>query len=133
MQRYLVVAAVSVLVLLMCYVSGVALAQGGEEIEYSWGTASSISSSQIVVTEYDYGTEENVDVVYTVDPDVELKNADSLKSIVVGDNVEIEYVVRGGKKVAMVITVEKTSYEEENMPLETYEERAEYPLEEIEY
>lgn len=133
MQRYLVVAAVLVLVFLICYVSGVSLAQEEEEIEYTWGTVSSLTSNQIVVTEYDYDTGEDVDVTCAVDSGAELKNVDSLNNIAVGDSVEIEYVVRDGKKVVKVISLEKPSYEEESTPSEAYEERTEYSPEEVEY
>ncbi len=132
MKRYLVVAVVLALGLVFS-VSGVSLAQEEEEAEYSWGTVSSISSNQIVVSEYNYDTEENIDVVYTLDPKMELKNVNSLKDIAVGDSVDIEYAVRDDKKVAKVITVEKSSQEEESTPSETYEEEPEYSPEEIEY
>jgi len=125
MKRYLVIATALVLGFLMCFVSGISLSQEEEETDYSWGTVNSVSSNQIVVTEDDYDREEEVDVTYAIDPKVELKNVDSLKSIAVGDSVDIEYVVRGGKKVAMTITVEKPSYEEEYTPSETYEEEIE--------
>ena len=133
MKRYLEIAAVLVLGFLMCSVSGVSLAQEEEKTEYSWGKVSSASSSQIVVREYDYDSDEDVDVTYTIDPKAELKNVDSLKSIAVGDSVDIEYVVKDGKKVAKVIAVEKSSQEEESTPSETYEEEPEYSPEEIEY
>ena len=122
MKRYLVVAAILVLSLSVCFLSSMSLAQEEEEMEYSWGTVSKVSSNQIVVPQYDYESGEEVDVTYTVDPNVELENVDSLKSIAVGDNVDINYVIKGDKRIAKVITVEKTSYEEEYTPLETYEE-----------
>jgi len=106
MKRYLEIAAVLVLGFLMCSVSGVSLAQEEEKTEYSWGKVSSASSSQIVVTEYDYDSDEDADVTYTIDPKVEFKNVDSLKSIAVGDSVDIEYVIKDGKKVVKVIAVE---------------------------
>lgn len=132
MKRYLVVAAVLVLGFLMCSVSGVSLAQEEEELEYSWGIVSSVSSNQIVVTEYDYDSDEEVDATYTVDPQADIRNVESLKDIKVGDSIEIDYVVSAGKKVAKIIAVEKPSYEEEYTPSETYEEESEYLPEEIE-
>lgn len=98
---------------LICSVSGVSRAQEEEETEYSWGTVSSISSNQIVVSEYNSETEENSEVTYTLDPNTKLENVDSLKDIAAGDNVNIEYVVKNGKKIAKIITVEKSSSSEE--------------------
>ena len=103
-----------------------------EDIEYSWSTVKSISSTQIVVIEYDYDNDEDVEVAYSIDPKVELRGVKTLKDIAVGDNLEIEYVIRGGKKVTKVIAVEKPSKaeEEEYTPSQTYEEEWEYPAEE---
>ena len=122
MKRYLVVTGILVFAFLMCSVSGVSLAQEEEDMEYSWGTVSDVSSNRIVVTQYDYESSQEVDVTYTVDPNVELKNVDSLKSISIGDNVDINYVIKDGRKIAKVVAVEKPSYEEGYTPLETYEE-----------
>ena len=112
MKRYLVVTGILVFAFLMCSVSGVSLAQEEEDMEYSWGTVSDVSSNRIVVTQYDYESGQEVDDTYIVDPNVELENVDSLTSIAVGDNVDINYVIKGDKRIAKVITVEKTSYEE---------------------
>ena len=125
MKRYLVIATALVLGFLMCFASGTSLAQEEEETDYSWGTISSVSSNQIVAREHDYDKDEEVNVTYTVDPKVKLKNVKSLQDIKVGDSIEIDYVVKDGKKVAMAITVEKPSYEEEYTPSETYEEELE--------
>ena len=104
-----------------------------EDIEYSWGTVKSISSSQIVVTEYDYDNDEDVEATYSVDPKVELIGVKSLEDIAVGDSLDIEYIIQSGKKIAKVITVEKlfkAEEQEEYVPIETYDEEWEYPQEE---
>lgn len=132
MKKYLVFTTVLMLNFLICSVSGVSLAQE-EETEYSWGTVSSVSSNQIVVSEYDYETDENSEVTYTLAPNTEFENVDSLKDIAVGDNVDIEYVVKNGKKVAKTITVEKSSSEEESTPSQTYGEEEGFSPEETEY
>lgn len=133
MKRYLVVAAVLALGLLVC--SGISLAQEGveEEMGYSWGTISSVSSNQIILTEYDYDSEEDVNVAYTVDPNLKFHNVNSLKDIAVGNKVWVDYVVREGKNVAMGIEVKKASDEEEYTPSETDEEEPDYSSEETEY
>jgi hypothetical protein len=125
MKRHIIGAAVLALLFLMCYGSGVSLAEE-EELEYSWGKVSSLSSNQIIIKEYDYESDEEADVTYAIDPKVEIKNVNSLEEITVGDNVGIDFVVRNNEKVARVIIVEKSSYEEEDTPEETYQEE---PLE----
>lgn len=129
MKRYIMGAMVLAFLFLMCYISGVSLAQE-EEVEYSWGRVSSLSSNQIIVKEYDYESDEEVDVNYAVDPEVKIENVNSLKEITIGDSVGIDFVVRDSKKVAKVIIVEKSSYEEEYTPEEEYEEEPEETYEE---
>lgn len=125
MSRYIVAGAVLILGLLVCSVYSVTLAQeagakaGAEEeieAEYSWGVVSSISADQIVVTEQDYETDKEVAVTYTVNPETKLKNVDSLKDVKVGDSIEIDYVVKDGKNMAKIITIEKPSIEEKYTP-----------------
>lgn len=106
MNRHLIIAAGLALSLLMCFVSNISLAQEEEELEFSYGVVRSLSSNELVVRQYDDEGEE-VDVTYIIDINVELKNVDALEDIAVGDSVEIEYVVKDGKKVAKIITVEK--------------------------
>ncbi|MFB0561836.1 MAG: hypothetical protein ACETWM_11600 [Candidatus Lokiarchaeia archaeon] len=129
MKRHIMGAAVLALLFLMCYMSGVSLAQE-EELEYSWGRVSSLSSNQIIVKEYDYESDEDVDVTYVIDPKVKIENVNSLEEITVGDSVGIDFVVRDSEKVAKVIIVEKSSYEEEYTPEEEYEEEPEEEYEE---
>ena len=129
MKRYIMGGMVLALLFLMCYVSGAPLAQE-EELQYSWGRVSGLSSNQIIVKEYDYESDEEVDVTYAVDPEVKIENANSLEEIAVGDSVGINFVVRNSEKVAKVIIVEKSSYEEEHTPSETYEEEPEETYEE---
>ena len=129
MKRYIMGAMVLAFLFLMGYISGVSLAQE-EEVEYSWGRVSSISSKQIIVKEYDYESDEEVDVTYAIDPKVKIENVNSLEEITIGDSVGIDFVVRDSEKVARVIIVEKSSYEEEYTPEEEYEEEPEGTYEE---
>lgn len=131
MKRYIMVGMVLALLFLVCYVSRAPLAQE-EELQYSWGRVSGLSSNQIIVKEYDYESDEEVDVSYVIDPGVKIENVNSLEEITIGDSVGIDFLARDSEKVAKVIIVEKSSYEEEYTPEETYEEEPESFPEEIE-
>ncbi|MDD5006168.1 MAG: hypothetical protein PHS93_06680 [Candidatus Omnitrophica bacterium] len=74
-----------------------------EELEYSGGTVKSISDEQIVLTEQDAETGQEVEVAYKLNPGVELDSIGSLAEITAGTNVEIEYVVENDEKIAKVI------------------------------
>ena len=132
MSKWLSAVVICIVSIIIVFSSAQTFAQE-EDIAYSWGMVKSISSSQIVVTEYDYDNDEDVEVTYSVDPKVELIGVKSLKDIALGDSLDIEYVIQSGKKIAKVITVEKpfkAEEQEEYVPLETYEKEWEYPQEE---
>jgi len=86
-----------------------AFAQEEERVEYSWGTVKSISSDQIVVMEYDYDRDEDVESAYSINPNVEFRGVETLKDIAVGDDLDIEYVIQSGKKITKVIIAEKSA------------------------
>src|SRR3989338_2503740 len=110
------------LILLTIWVaSPVVLAEGeGEEPEYSYGMVKSVTGDQLVVTEYDFETDADVDVSYTVQPGTEYEGVAAASEIAVGDSVEIDFVTQEGKKVASLVTVEKLTDE----PLEPVAEPA---------
>lgn len=87
------------------YCSGV-LAENEDEMEYAWGVVKEASNDSIVVTEYDYDTDVDIDVAYSVSSDTKASNIETLEDISVGDTVEIEYFVVGGKKEIKAISVE---------------------------
>lgn len=98
-----------------------------DEMDYAWGTVKEVSNDTIVLTEYSYDTDVDIDVAYGVSPDTEIFNVESLDNIKIGDAVEIEYIVASGKKEAMIISVEMG--EEEYVPIgppATFEEDFEY-------
>jgi len=86
--------------------AGHALAEE-EETDYSFGILKSATASEMVVTEYDYEQDKDVDVTYSVDANVKLDNTASVAAIPANSNVEIDFVTRNDKKVAVAIAVEK--------------------------
>lgn len=82
-------------------------APAADEMEYSFGEVKSISTSQLVLLEYDYLTDKESDVTYSVDPAVTYENAKSIDEIKVGDSIEIDYINQGQSKVVKTIILEK--------------------------
>jgi hypothetical protein len=101
-----------------------AAAQEAEETSTSYGTVTQVSTEQIVVSEYNYDTDTNESITYAFDPKVEIKNVASIKDIAVNDNVEINFLVKDGKKIAKVVSVEKPEPEEGAAPAEGTEQPA---------
>jgi len=88
-----------------------------EEPDYTFGTVKSVTADQIVILEFDYDSEKEVEAAYGIDPKAELGDVASVSEIQPGDEVDIDYVARDGKKTAVGIFVSK--------PLGTEEEAAE--------
>ncbi len=78
-----------------------------EEPEYAFGTAKSVEGDQLVINEFDYDTGEEKEAGYWVDSKTEYDNVASLKEIAAGDEVDIDYLVKDGKKTAVAISVAK--------------------------
>lgn len=84
------------------------------EKEYAYGTVNTVSADQIVVQEYNYETGEETAVTYALDPAVKVTNVAAVKDIVAGDSVEVEFLTKDGKKVAVGLDVERLPEEEVN-------------------
>lgn len=83
------------------------------DTEYSYGTVASVDAAAIQVKEYDYDSGADVSVDYVVDPAAKFEGANSLKDVAVGDNIEIDYLEKDGKRVILSMSVEKPFTEEE--------------------
>ncbi len=88
--------------------AGIARAEEvAEEPEYTFGTVKSVTGDQLVINEYDYDTGEEREAAYTIDPAVELHNVAAASEIAVGDEVDIDYLMKGNTKTAVVLSVAK--------------------------
>jgi len=88
--------------------SGV-FAEDEEEMGYSYADVISVdvTRNELVVSEYNWETDTDTSVTYSVSKDVKLENASSLSEIKKGDEVSIDYTTDKNKKVAKYIMVYK--------------------------
>lgn len=113
MNRYLYLGLVLLLSFFVCTVPTTTQAQEAEQEEeeaveeYSYGTAIKASDSQLTILEYNYDSDGEVEGTYMLDPSTKVQNVSSIKDIAAGTYVEIDYIVKGGKRIATVITVER--------------------------
>ena len=77
------------------------------EPDYAFGTVKNVSGDQLVINEFDYDSGEEKEVTYTVDSKTAYDNVASLKEVAVGDEVDIDYHEKDGKKVAVTVAVAK--------------------------
>ncbi len=100
-----------------------------EETEYSYGTIANVGDGALQVKEYDYDSGADVSVDYTVDAAAKYEGANSLKDVAVGDNVEMDYLEKDGKRVIVSMSVEKPFTEEEKSTALANEGQADKPKE----
>ena len=80
---------------------------GQPEPEYAFGTVKSVTADQITINEFDYDTGKENEAIYGLDSKTEYDNVASAKEIAAGDEVDIDYLVKDGKKVAVAVSVAK--------------------------
>ena len=81
--------------------------QNEEVTEFSYGTVKSLGEGQLVVSEYDYDNDKDIEITYSVPADANFDGVGTLSEIAAGDAVDIDYVIKDGQKVASMISVEK--------------------------
>ncbi len=81
-------------------------AQDDLENEYAYGTITNITDKEILLKEYNYEKEEFVEITYQLMPETKVRNTDSIKSILNGNQIEILYQDVDGKKNALVVVLE---------------------------
>ena len=77
------------------------------EVEYAFGTVKKAAADQVLISEFDYDTGEEKEVSYQLDPKVEISGAASVAEIAPGDEVDVDYVTRQEKRVAVSLVVAK--------------------------
>lgn len=77
-----------------------------DDYVYTYGSILKISDTEIVLQEYDYDSDEEKEVFYTIDSTTKVEGVASLKDIAVGDVVELYYSASGDKKTAKLIRKE---------------------------
>ncbi|MDD4202540.1 MAG: hypothetical protein PHQ52_03645 [Candidatus Omnitrophica bacterium] len=107
----------SVLVLCLLFTSNYSFGQDETVVEdpsseYTWGSVVSVSANEIVVSKFDYDTQEIIQITYPVDAEVEIENAAAISDIKEGDMVDIMAVLKGDQMVVTSISVDNEDAEE---------------------
>ena len=104
------------------FLSSPMFAQDPEETDYAFGTVERSSATEIVVNQYDYESDAETTITYKIDPNVELTNAKDIQSIVKGDSVDVTFIEKNGKKIAVAILIEKLAEIQVPLVEEFYED-----------
>jgi hypothetical protein len=104
----------SLALLVAVFVPLTAIAQENEPIEYASGTVVDISGNAITIEEVNYDVEKDEEttetVIYHLSPDAEFDNIDSIDEIKKGNDIEIDYIEKSGKKNIIYIYVYSEEY-----------------------
>lgn len=82
--------------------------EDAEDVEYAYGTVVSLdlNSNKIMLSEYDWKTDSEINVTYTIYTKVELEGVPSLEKISPKNYADIEYIVdKNGNKIAKYISI----------------------------
>jgi len=123
MKKYFFVSVCTLVFVFLGFVPLFAQYEAEDEINYSYGVVVSSSPNQIVLLEYDYDRDEEVQVTYEINVDTKVENVESLDNLQKDDNVEIYYKEAEGKKIA--VSVEKELFVDEDTTLNIPEEMTE--------
>ncbi|MFH1201568.1 MAG: hypothetical protein V1674_01600 [Candidatus Omnitrophota bacterium] len=110
---------VAILAIGLCFWSINSWAQE-ENLEYSFGTVVKVDkeSSQLIVKEYAYDKDADIEVQYVLDPKVTLENIDSIDALVAQDIIELSYVTgRNNNRIAKSIRAFKPQKETPPLPV----------------
>ena len=69
------------------------------DAQFSFGTVVSATATDLVVSEYNYDTDQNVDVSYVLDANTVYENVVNALELKQADEVDIEYKEVDGKKI----------------------------------
>jgi hypothetical protein len=78
----------------------------------TYGTVVSVTAQQIVILEYDFDTDADVEATYLIDANTKLEAMKEVTELQVDDAVEIVYAEKGGVKTAQSIKKEDFSQED---------------------
>ncbi len=84
--------------------------------EFSYGAVVSKTDSTMVVNEYDYEKDEDVQVSYDITDKTEFQNVNSLAEIAAGDTVDVIYQIENGIRKCLHVSVEKPENESDLEP-----------------
>jgi hypothetical protein len=77
------------------------------EPQYAYGIVAGVSEGRLLIREFDDASGGIVEVPYALDAEVAVEPDGALSTVAVGDDVDLDYVVQGGTRIATFIAVSK--------------------------
>ena len=102
LSNWLVLFFFTALFILPCVV----LAEEYEEVEYAYGSIISVNSEKMILKEYDFDNEEELENAYFFDSNVELINIETIENLKPGDIVDIDFFKKAEKKIIIAVMLD---------------------------
>lgn len=77
------------------------------DVDYAYGSVVKLDKNlkEITVSEYDWDTDSDIDVAYSIVSGTKVEGVDSWQDIKTGDYVDIEYMHENGKRIIRYISI----------------------------
>ena len=82
--------------------------------DFAYGALVSKTSDQITISEYNFDTDAEESVAYTVNEYTDFDGGEGLTGLNVGDEIEVLYTAEGGQKVAVSVAESKEDAGQDN-------------------
>ena len=112
MKKFLLTAVSMALVSLTWVPIGTVSAQEETDKKFSFGFVVRVAANEVIVKEFDYETDEGIEVSYLVNAETTFENVASVSELKELDDVEIEYKEEGGKRIVLWLS-KVLNYDEE--------------------
>ena len=80
--------------------------ENNNEDKFSFGKVVTVNAQEVMVKEYDFAKDADVEVPYTVTAETELGNVNAVTDLAANDDIVIDYVEKDGKRVVTTLVKE---------------------------
>jgi hypothetical protein len=106
-MKKLVIAPLFALALAFAVNIPVSIAQDNtNEDKFSFGKVVSVNAQEVMVKEYDFAKDADVEVAYTITGETEFGNVNAVTDLAANDDIVIDYVEKDGKRVVTTLVKE---------------------------
>ncbi len=80
--------------------------ENNNEDKFSFGKVVSVNAQEVMVKEYDFAKDADVEVSYTITAETELGNVNAVTDLAANDDIVIDYLEKDGKRVVTTLVKE---------------------------
>jgi hypothetical protein len=92
--------------------------ENNNEDKFSFGKVLSVNAQEVMVKEYDFAKDADVEVPYSITAETELGNVNAVADLAVNDDIVIDYVEKDGKRIVTTLVKEDKGAEAPVAPAE---------------